>query len=69
MNDETNLLLKYRTKNELLYKFFFVVENVPSTVDLDPNFNKPIQNVTIAVGREAILSCSVTNLGNYKVRA
>lgn len=32
-----------------------------------PQFTGPIDNVTVALGREAILSCSVTDLGNYKV--
>ncbi|GJQ69023.1 hypothetical protein Trydic_g6195 [Trypoxylus dichotomus] len=32
-----------------------------------PDFKEPIQNVTVAVGREAILSCSVTDLGHYRV--
>ncbi|GFG28147.1 hypothetical protein Cfor_08241, partial [Coptotermes formosanus] len=34
--------------------------------DVDPDFKEPIKNVTVAVGREAILSCSVTELGHYK---
>ncbi|XP_056640219.1 lachesin-like [Diorhabda sublineata] len=32
-----------------------------------PQFIGPIQNVTVALGREAVLSCTVTDLGNYKV--
>lgn len=32
-----------------------------------PEFTWPIQNVTVAVGREAVLSCSITDLGDYKV--
>lgn len=32
-----------------------------------PDFIGPIKNVTVAIGREAILSCSVTDLGHYKV--
>ncbi|XP_017779721.1 PREDICTED: lachesin-like, partial [Nicrophorus vespilloides] len=35
--------------------------------DLNPDFSGPIVNVTVAVGREAILSCAVTDLGHYKV--
>lgn len=35
--------------------------------DADPDFTGPIQNVTVAVGREAVLTCSVTELGHYKV--
>lgn len=37
------------------------------TSDVDPDFNEPIKNVTVPVGREAILSCLVTELGHYKV--
>lgn len=33
----------------------------------DPDFIAPIGNITSPVGREVILSCSVENLGNYKV--
>ncbi|XP_015603649.1 lachesin [Cephus cinctus] len=32
-----------------------------------PNFAGPIGNVTAASGREAVLSCTIRNLGNYKV--
>ena len=33
----------------------------------DPDFRHPIKNVTVPVGREAILACQVTDLGHYKV--
>ncbi|XP_059489055.1 lachesin-like isoform X2 [Neocloeon triangulifer] len=33
----------------------------------DPDFRHAIKNVTVPVGREAILACSVTELGHYKV--
>jgi hypothetical protein len=36
--------------------------------DVDPDFNEPIKNVTVPVGREAVLSCMVTELGHYKVK-
>ncbi|KAK5638415.1 hypothetical protein RI129_012710 [Pyrocoelia pectoralis] len=32
-----------------------------------PEFLSPIHNLTVNVGREAVLSCSVANLGRYKV--
>lgn len=32
-----------------------------------PEFSGPIQNITAAVGREAVLTCTVTELGQYKV--
>lgn len=34
----------------------------------NPKFSEPIANVTVAVGREAILACQVEDLGQYKVR-
>ncbi|KAJ9600123.1 hypothetical protein L9F63_009580, partial [Diploptera punctata] len=36
------------------------------TSDVDPDFSEPIKNVTVPVGREAILSCLVTELGHFK---
>lgn len=39
-----------------------VVEQVP-----EPIFTGPIENISVPVGKEAILSCHVQNLGNYKV--
>ncbi|EFN73563.1 hypothetical protein EAG_11375 [Camponotus floridanus] len=33
-----------------------------------PSFSAPITNVTIPVGREAILSCVVANLSTYKLQ-
>lgn len=35
--------------------------------DIDPDFSEAITNVTVPVGREAVLSCSVTDLGHFKV--
>ncbi|XP_037292449.1 lachesin-like [Manduca sexta] len=35
--------------------------------DAEPDFAGPIENVTVALGREAVLTCSVTDLGDYKV--
>jgi hypothetical protein len=32
-----------------------------------PSFSGPIQNVTVNVGREAVLECPVNSLGQYKV--
>ncbi|GBP27499.1 hypothetical protein EVAR_14320_1 [Eumeta japonica] len=36
-------------------------------VKSEPGFSGPIKNVTAALGREAILACSVHNLSTYKV--
>uniref|UniRef100_A0A182FSJ6 Ig-like domain-containing protein n=1 Tax=Anopheles albimanus TaxID=7167 RepID=A0A182FSJ6_ANOAL len=37
------------------------------SVDLEPEFEGTIQNISSPTGREAILTCSVKNLGRYKV--
>lgn len=37
-------------------------------VELEPEFEGTITNVTFPAGREAVLTCSVRNLGRYKVR-
>uniref|UniRef100_A0A1B0CN08 Putative opioid-binding protein/cell adhesion molecule n=1 Tax=Lutzomyia longipalpis TaxID=7200 RepID=A0A1B0CN08_LUTLO len=34
---------------------------------VDPKFSMPINNVTVPIGREAILTCVVQDLGSYKV--
>lgn len=36
-------------------------------VSADPKFSGPIQNATVAVGRDAVLTCMVEDLGAYKV--
>ncbi|XP_058061749.1 lachesin-like [Anopheles bellator] len=36
-------------------------------VDLEPEFEGTIQNISSPTGREAVLTCSVRNLGRYKV--
>ncbi|XP_053670274.1 lachesin [Anopheles nili] len=36
-------------------------------VDLEPEFEGTIQNISSPTGREAVLTCSVKNLGRYKV--
>ncbi|XP_047004756.1 uncharacterized protein LOC124623009 [Schistocerca americana] len=40
---------------------------VPEDPIADPDFTDEIRNATVAVGREAVLSCPVSNLGPYKV--
>lgn len=46
-----------------------VLNSVPTQPEeSDPDFTGPIQNITAAVGRLAVLSCTVTDLGPYKVR-
>lgn len=56
----------------LLFKnnicFFFAEEwSTAKVISEEPDFEIPINNLTIPVGREAILSCTVNNLGKYKV--
>ncbi|XP_071520503.1 lachesin-like [Panulirus ornatus] len=41
--------------------------NEVGTAQPEPEFGDDIQNVTVALGREAILSCIVDNLGEYRV--
>lgn len=45
-----------------------VPTDVATTAPAAPCFVGPIQNVTVAVGREAVLTCVVDDLGQYKVR-
>ncbi|CAL4067920.1 unnamed protein product, partial [Meganyctiphanes norvegica] len=40
---------------------------VSSGAKLEPQFMEPIENVTVVVGREAVLSCVVDNLDDYRV--
>jgi len=40
-----------------------------SPISDDPDFRHAIKNVTVPMGREAVLACSVTDLGHYKVSA
>ncbi|XP_066595963.1 opioid-binding protein/cell adhesion molecule homolog [Prorops nasuta] len=44
-----------------------ILIGVQTELLIDPNFKEPIANVTASVGREAILSCVVQDLGQYKV--
>ena len=40
----------------------------PSTASLRPEIPEALPNITVAVGREAILPCVVKNLKDYKVQ-
>ncbi|XP_058820367.1 lachesin-like isoform X2 [Topomyia yanbarensis] len=44
----------------------FLITSTHSEEDL-PKFGEPIQNLTVALGREAILICVIDNLQTYKV--
>ncbi|XP_055294810.1 lachesin [Sitodiplosis mosellana] len=43
------------------------LQDINQGVELEPEFIGSISNVTYPVGREAVLTCSVKNLGKYKV--
>ncbi|XP_047480169.1 lachesin-like [Penaeus chinensis] len=49
-------------RSKLLYRLNEVEEKEP-----EPEFGDVIKNVTVALGREAVLSCIVDNLGTYRV--
>lgn len=44
------------------FSFFFLYLSAP-----EPNFVSPIINMTVPVGREAVLTCVVHDLISYKV--
>lgn len=48
----------------VLIKYVKILDNL---VEAEPEFSEPIQNVTVAIGRDAQLSCTVENLGTYRV--
>ncbi|XP_055682669.1 opioid-binding protein/cell adhesion molecule homolog [Lutzomyia longipalpis] len=51
----------------LLYLHSSLLRTTSSEVTVDPKFSMPINNVTVPIGREAILTCVVQDLGSYKV--
>ena len=58
-----------RFRDLLLFIFVPVVISADSTAAVaGPVFVTPVGNQTAAIGREAIFSCSVRNIGKYKVR-
>lgn len=50
--------------HSVLIKYLKILDNL---VEAEPEFSEPIQNVTVAIGRDAQLSCTVENLGTYRV--
>ncbi|KAG5673727.1 hypothetical protein PVAND_003747 [Polypedilum vanderplanki] len=66
MNSIKNLfglcLLQIFTNN-----FVNVNSEMQVSVEREPSFTAPIENISVALGREALLSCYVTNLGDFKV--
>ena len=54
---------------ELLKSSFIIIQFLDFvSVDVLPQFVGDLTNLTVAIGREAVFSCNVKNLGNYKVR-
>lgn len=47
--------------------FSFVCSSWPVIATDSPEFMEPVQNVSVALGREAILQCLVKNIGDYQV--
>lgn len=39
---------------------------LPSVSALEPDFVFPLENVTVAQGRDAVFTCVVNNLGGYR---
>lgn len=47
--------------------FFLAFTGYKLNLDDEPYFASPLQNVSVPIGREAVLSCIVNNLGTYKI--
>lgn len=51
-----------------LLSFLFAVNSeTQNNHDREPAFTSPIKNISVSVGREAVLSCFVENLQDFKV--
>ena len=50
-----------------LFHTFFLYFSICFYFVADPKFSGPILNATVAVGRDAVLTCMVEDLGAYKV--
>lgn len=52
----------------ILFSIFFrFASDLNQGIEFEPEFLGSISNVTYPAGREAVLTCSVKNLGKYKV--
>lgn len=49
------------------FLFFRFASDLNQGIEFEPEFLGSISNVTYPAGREAVLTCSVKNLGKYKV--
>jgi neurotrimin len=54
-------------QSHFLSSFFSVNSETQNNHDREPAFTSPIKNISVSVGREAVLSCFVENLQDFKV--
>lgn len=52
---------------DIILYFFRFASDLNQGIEFEPEFLGSISNVTYPAGREAVLTCSVKNLGKYKV--
>lgn len=57
--------IKVGIRSIFMFLFFFFSD---IQGEIEPEFESTLQNVTFPLGREAVLTCTVRNLGRYKVR-
>lgn len=50
------------------FHFAIIKSDLNQGLEPEPEFHGSISNVTYPAGREAVLTCTVKNLGKYKVR-
>lgn len=50
-----------------LFRSLSVNSETQNNHDREPAFTSPIKNISVSVGREAVLSCYVENLQDFKV--
>ncbi|XP_070489902.1 neurotrimin-like [Chironomus tepperi] len=61
------MFFKLRVVILIFNSYLHIALSAVSSEVSDPKFSAPITNVTAAVGREAVLTCQVLDLGSYKV--
>lgn len=52
---------------EILFKNIFLLFHPHLVSAFEPDFVFPLENVTVAQGRDAVFTCVVNNLGGYRV--
>lgn len=60
------ILFKQSVQHFLLH-LFAVNSETQNNHEREPAFTSPIKNISVSIGREAILSCFVENLQDFKV--